>query len=51
MDVVIVESPAKARTIGTWLGRGYHVCACVSDHSKARISDHPRCGTVENILS
>ena len=27
MDVVVVESPAKARTIGTWLGRGYRVIA------------------------
>ncbi len=26
MDVV-VESPAKARTIGTWLGKGYRVMA------------------------
>ena len=27
MDVVVVESPAKARTIGTWLGKGYRVMA------------------------
>ena len=27
MDVVVVESPAKARTIGSWLGKGYRVIA------------------------
>ena len=28
MHVAVVESPAKARTIRPWLGRGYHVRAC-----------------------
>ena len=28
MQVAVVESPAKARTIRPWLGRGYHVRAC-----------------------
>ena len=29
MDLVIVESPAKARTIERYLGPGYHVMASV----------------------
>ena len=28
MQVVVVESPAKARTVGAYLGRGYRVLAC-----------------------
>ena len=28
MHVAVVESPAKARTIRPWFGRGYHVRAC-----------------------
>ena len=29
MQLVIVESPAKARTIGIYLGKGYEVVASV----------------------
>ena len=43
MEVVVVESPAKAKTVGRYLGRGYRVLACYG-----HVSDLPaKAGSVK----
>jgi len=41
--MVIVESPAKARTIAKYLGKNYKVCASVG-HIKDLPKKKPGCG-------